>query len=469
MSDLDVINVINAVYVVAAALFIYGISGLRKPSTARSGNRMAAAGMLIAIVATLFDREIARFEFIIPAIAVGAVVGAWMARAVPMTGMPQMVAIFNATGGIASAIVALGELIRTNERPGGEVEVDSAVAIALGIAIGTVTLTGSLVAAGKLHGTINQNPVLLPARNVVTAGAGVVLVALGVVLVVAPDLTWVALGLAAAGLLLGVLLAIPIGGADMPVLVALFNSYSGLAAAATGFAIDNNLLIIAGSLVGASGLILTAIMCRAMNRSLVNVMFAGFGQTGVIVADQEQRPYRTVTTEDAATLLAYARSVVFVAGYGLAVAQAQHELRKLGDLLEGNGTTVRYGVHPVAGRMPGHMNVLLAEADVPYDQLYDLDDTNREFGQTEVALVVGANDVVNPQARTNPDSPIYGMPIMNVDEAQSVIVMKRTMASGFSGIDNDLFYMDRTSMLFGDARASLRSLVAEVEEIINDG
>ena len=468
MSDQDVLNIINAVYVVSAALFIYGMAGLRKPSTARQGNRIAALGMLIAIVATLFDRDIVDYKFIIPAIVVGGVIGAWLARSVPMTGMPQMVAIFNATGGAASALVALAALIQLDQA-GGDIDVDTAVTVALGIAIGAVTLTGSIIAAGKLQGTINQNPVLLPGRNALSAGVAVITLALGVLLVIFPETLFIALGLIVAGLLLGFLLSIPIGGADMPVLVALFNSYSGLAAAATGFAIDNNLLIIAGSLVGASGLILTNIMCRGMNRSLANVMFAGFGQSGAVVTDGEERSYRTVNAEDAATLLAYAQSVVFVTGYGLAVAQAQHELRKLGDLMEGNGASVRYGIHPVAGRMPGHMNVLLAEADVPYDQLLDLDDTNRDLGNTEVVLVVGANDVVNPQARTNPQSPIYGMPILNVDEAQSVIVMKRSMASGFSGIDNDLFYMDQTSMLFGDALASLRSLVNEVGEIIEDG
>ena len=467
MSDQDVLNVINAVYVVSAIMFIYGMAQLRKPSTARMGNRIAASGMLIAIVATIFDREIVSYYLILPAILIGALIGAWMARTVPMTGMPQMVAIFNASGGIASALVATAAIVRLNQAD-ATVEVDTAIAVALGIGIGTVTFTGSLVAAGKLQGTINQNPVLLPGRNALSLVMGVIVVGLGIALVAAPDQTWLVIPLLISGLLLGILLSIPIGGADMPVLVALFNSYSGLAAAATGFAVENNLLIVAGALVGASGLILTTIMCRAMNRSLANVMFAGFGQSGAVVAQEGERSYRSLNTDDAATMLAYANSAVFVAGYGLAVAQAQHELRKLGDLMTSRGATVRYGIHPVAGRMPGHMNVLLAEADVPYDQLYDLEATNREVGQTEIVLVVGANDVVNPQARTNPDSPIYGMPILNVDEADTCIVMKRSMASGFSGIDNDLFYMDKTAMLFGDAQASLRSLVTEVEEIIRD-
>jgi NAD(P) transhydrogenase subunit beta len=477
MSDQDVINLINLCYLVAAVLFIWGMAQLRRPSTARKGNWVAALGMLIAVVATLFDREIVSYEWILAGIAVGAIVGAFLARKVQMTEMPEMVAIFNGFGGAASALLAGGELKRLYDT-GGDIDLDVGVTIALGTAIGAVTLTGSLIAAGKLHNTINTNPILLPARNVISALVGVAVLAMGALMIWATQDESVSdntalliyVGLILAALLLGILLAIPIGGADMPVLVALFNSYSGLAGAAAGFAIDNDVLIIAGALVGASGLILTSIMTRAMNRSLANVMFGGFGQSGAdVTSGGEARPYRSVTAEDAATMLAYAQSAVFVTGYGLAVAQAQHDLKALADIMAKDGCDVKYGIHPVAGRMPGHMNVLLAEADVPYDQLYDLDDINRELENTEIALVIGANDVVNPQARSNPGSPIYGMPIINVDRAQSCIVMKRSMASGFSGIDNDLFYLDRTSMLFGDAKASLKALVAEVEDLKRNG
>jgi NAD(P) transhydrogenase subunit beta len=473
MSDQEVINTINLCYLVAAILFIWGMAQLRRPSTARKGNQIAAVGMLIAVVATLFDREIVSYECMV----VGAIIGAFLARKVQMTEMPEMVAVFNGFGGAASALLAGGELKRLYDT-GGVIDADVGVTIALGTAIGAVTLTGSAVAAGKLHGTLNSNPILLPARNILSALVAVAVLALGALLIWATQDSAVSenttllifLGLVLSALLLGVLVSIPIGGADMPVLVALFNSYSGLAGAAAGFAIGNDVLIIAGALVGASGLILTSIMTKAMNRSVANVMFGGFGQSGAdVTSGGEARPYRSVNADDAATMLAYAQSVVFVTGYGLAVAQAQHDLKALADLLSKGGCEVSYGIHPVAGRMPGHMNVLLAEADVPYDQLLDLDDANRQLDNTEIAIVIGANDVVNPQARSNPGSPIYGMPIIDVDKAQSVIVMKRSMASGFSGIDNDLFYLDQTSMLFGDAKKSLKSLVSEVDEIQKNG
>ena len=466
MSDQDYVNLINGSYVVAAVLFIVGLMLLRTPATARYGNRLAALAMLIAAGVTLLDRNIIEFEFIIGGVIVGSVIGVVLARTVKMTAMPQMVAVFNAFGGGASALLAGSEFIRLADA--GEVREDVAATIMLATAIGALTLTGSLVAAGKLMGWVTQNPILFPLRNVVSALIGVLIVAIGVILVVEPiDNQLAFAALAGLALLLGVLLVTPIGGADMPVVVALFNSYSGLAGAATGFALDNNILIIAGALVGASGLILTRIMTRAMNRSLANVMFGGFGASGTEVADVdgEVRPYRSVHPQDAALMLGYAGSVIFVPGYGLAVAQAQHELRTLADMLQARGVDVKYAIHPVAGRMPGHMNVLLAEADVPYDQLYDLDHINRDFDQADVALVVGANDVVNPAARDREGSPIYGMPILNADHAKSVIVLKRSMASGFAGIDNDLFYLDRTSMLFGDAKKSVASLVSEIEDL----
>lgn len=466
MSDQDYINLISGSYLIAAVLFVVGLMLLRSPATARNGNRLAALAMLIAAGVTLIDRNILEFEFIIGGVLLGAVIGGVMARTVQMTAMPQMVAIFNAFGGGASALLAGSEFIRLADK--GDVPENVGVTIMLGTAIGALTLTGSLVAAGKLTGWVTQNPIVFPMRNVVSGILAVLVVAIGVMLVVDPignELVFA--GLVGVALLLGVLLVTPIGGGDMPVVVALFNSYSGLAGAAAGFALDNNILIIAGALVGASGLILTRIMTRAMNRSLANVMFGGFGALGVEAAgvDGEARPYHTVQAQDAAMMLGYAGSVIFVPGYGLAVAQAQHELRTLADLLQARGVDVKYAIHPVAGRMPGHMNVLLAEADVPYDELYDLDQINRQFDQTDVAVVVGANDVVNPAARDSEGSPIYGMPILNVDHAGSVIVLKRSMASGFAGIDNDLFYLDRTSMLFGDAKSSVGGLVSEIEDL----
>lgn len=466
MSDADVLNAINVAYVISAALFVLGIQGLRKPATARRGNITAAAGMLLAVVATFFDRDIVAigYVWIVVGLVVGAALGTWFARSVPMTGMPQMVAVFNAFGGAASALVAGAELVKLNDE-GFDVDAQTAITIALSCVIGAVTLTGSFVAAGKLQGSINQNPILIPARNVISAGVALITIGLFVYLVVDPSQNITFLVLLIAALVLGILVSIPIGGADMPVLVTLLNSYSGLAAAAAGFVLGNNLLIVTGALVGASGLILTNIMTKAMNRSAANVIFAGFGESGASVKSAEGLTYRSVNADDAAVRLAYARSAVFVTGYGLAVAQAQHDLRTLADLMQERGCDVKYGIHPVAGRMPGHMNVLLAEADVPYDQLYDLEAINREFEQTEVVIVVGANDVVNPAAKTDPGSPIYGMPILEVDKSQSVIVMKRSMASGFSGIDNELFYMPQTSMLFGNAKNSLKDLVAEVEEI----
>lgn len=474
MSDADLNNLINAAYVVAAVLFIWGMAQLRRPSTARKGNQYAAVGMAVAVVATLFNPGIdgsSAYVWIAAGILSGAIIGAYLARTVEMTQMPEMVAVFNGFGGLASALVAGAELIRLNDID-AKVDLDVIITIALATGIGALTLSGSIVAAAKLHGSMNTNPILIPARNIVSLIVAAAVLAFAVLLVLNPDawLWYVLLG--GAALLLGYLVAIPIGGADMPVLVALFNSYSGLAAAASGFVIGNDVLIITGALVGASGLILTSIMTKAMNRSAANVIFGGFGASGADVTGGEdgvERPYRTVNADDASVMLAYANSAVFVVGYGLAVAQAQHDLRALADLMTGRGCDVKYGIHPVAGRMPGHMNVLLAEADVPYDQLYDIDDINRELDNAEIALVIGANDVVNPQAHSNPNSPIYGMPIIDVDKAANVIVMKRSMASGFSGIDNDLFYLDQTSMLFGDAKKSLKTLVTEVEDLIKNG
>ena len=424
--------------------------------------------MLIAVVFTVIDRDIVSYEWIIVGFILGALIGAIAARQVQLTAMPQMVAIFNGFGGAASAIVAAAQILSQNDT--GDVDTVVSVTVALSVLIGSLTLTGSLIAFGKLQGIVATQPVLIPLRHVVNVVLAIAGIAMAALLIYDPSLEWALIAMAVVALIVGILIVIPIGGADMPVVIALLNSYSGLAAAATGFVIDNPMLIIAGSLVGASGLILTRIMTRAMNRSLGNVMFGGFGvadSTGgaALGATAADRPVRSVNAAEAAILLRYADSVIFVPGYGLAVAQAQHQVRDLADMLKERGAQVRYAIHPVAGRMPGHMNVLLAEADVPYDELKDLDEINDDFRRADVAVVVGANDVTNPAARTDRSSPIYGMPILNVDQARSAIVLKRSMASGFAGVENELFHMENTMMLFGDARASVEDLLTEMKEL----
>ena len=461
-------NVTLAAYIVASVFFIVGLLWLRSPETARAGNRLSALGMLIAVVFTVVDRDIVSYEWIIVGLIVGALIGAIAARRVQLTAMPQMVAIFNGFGGAASALVAGAQILSQNDT--GDVEPVVSVTVALSVLIGSLTLTGSLIAFGKLQGIVATQPVLIPIRHVITAVLVIGGLATAGILIYDTNLEWALIAMAVIALIIGVLIVIPIGGADMPVVIALLNSYSGLAAAATGFVIDNPMLIIAGSLVGASGLILTRIMTRAMNRSLGNVMFGGFGvadSTGGAApgATAADRPVRSVNAAEAAILLGYADSVIFVPGYGLAVAQAQHQVRDLADMLKERGAEVRYAIHPVAGRMPGHMNVLLAEADVPYDELKDLDEINDDFRRADVAVVVGANDVTNPAARTDRSSPIYGMPILNVDQARSAIVLKRSMASGFAGVENELFHMENTMMLFGDARASVENLLSEMKEL----
>ena len=460
------IDFTNAAYIVAAILFILGLKKLGSPATARNGNRLSALAMLVAVLATVIGNDIASWEWILGGVIVGSGIGAYSARKVQMTSMPQLVAIFNGFGGAASAVVAAAELIRLVDTK-VDIAENVSITIMASVIIGSVTLTGSFIAFGKLQGFVPSRPLLIPIRNVINVALLIGLVASTVWLVTDPSLTpfLIAAGIALA---LGILVVVPIGGADMPVVIALLNSYSGIAGAATGFVLGNTILIIAGSLVGASGLILTRIMTRAMNRSLVNVMLGGFGvedSTGVGGGDDDDRPVRSIQAEDAATILGYAQSVIFVPGYGLAVAQAQHQVRELADLLKDRGISVRYAIHPVAGRMPGHMNVLLAEANVPYDELKDLDQINSEFQRTDVAVVIGANDVTNPSARTDKSSPIYGMPILNVDQATSVIVMKRSMASGFAGVQNELFFLDRTMMLFGDAKDSVEKILAEVKDL----
>ena len=465
-STADIRLLINVFYLFAAVLFFFGLKRLGSPATARSGNALAAAGMLVAVVVTLLDREIVDFQVIILGIVVGSAVGAVMARSIKMTAMPQLVAVFNGLGGGASALVAASRFPGLVSDP-ADIPVDVSVTIMLGTLIGLVTFSGSMIAFGKLQEVVTTQPVTFPLQKSLSLVLFLGILGMGGYLVVSPELP-VYVALAVACLLLGVLLVIPIGGADMPVVISLLNSYSGLAAASAGFVLGNPMLIIAGSLVGAAGLILTRIMTKAMNRSLANVVFGAFGavasETGR-VDGAAPRHAREMTPEDAAVLLSYSRSPIFVPGYGLAVAQAQHQLRELADLIESKGGKVRYAIHPVAGRMPGHMNVLLAEANVSYDKLFDLEQINDEFDSADVVVVVGANDVVNPAAREDPGSPIYGMPILDVDHAQHVLVLKRSLNPGFAGIDNDLFYKENTSMLFGDARESIVKLIHEIKSL----
>lgn len=450
------------VYLASATLFVFGLKRLGSPATARAGNQMAAAAMLIAIIATVVEMEVVSWTGIVTGLLVGSVIGAILARTVKMTDMPQLVGAFNGFGGGASAVVATAEFYRLVQT--GVLPFTDGLTILISTLIGAVTFSGSFVAFGKLQGIVSGSPITFPAQKTFSALLFLSVLALGGMLLVQTPTSTVYLVMTGIALLLGVLLVIPIGGADMPVVVSLLNSYSGLAASAAGFVLGNTILIIAGALVGASGLILTNQMCRAMNRSLANVAFGAFG--GATAVDKKQigkRPVRDVDAEQAALVLAYAQSVIVVPGYGLAVAQAQHELRKVADLLTERGVDVRYAIHPVAGRMPGHMNVLLAEADVPYDRLFDLDEINGDFPSTDVVLIVGANDVVNPAGR-DPNSAIAGMPILDVDRAKTAIVMKRSLSPGFAGIDNELFYMDSTMMFFGDAKDSMSALVREVKD-----
>jgi NAD(P) transhydrogenase subunit beta len=460
---------IELAYLVALVTFIIGLKRLSSPATARTGNRIAAVGMLIAIVATLADKRIASFGAIAVAMAIGAVIGVVGARKVKMTAMPQMVALFNGVGGGAAALVAAAEYHRLAPLP-GHAGVKEVIPIAFSAVIGSLSFAGSMIAFAKLQELIGGRPITFGAQRIVNAALGIVCIVLAVVLCFTDSQPafFIAAGFA---LVLGVMLVLPIGGADMPVVISLLNSATGLAAAATGFVLHSNILIVSGTLVGASGTLLTQMMGRAMNRSITNVLFGAFGAVkgggagGGAASGPVDGVVREVSAADAAVMLAFAQRVIVVPGYGLAVAQAQHVIRELADMLEARKVDVKYAIHPVAGRMPGHMNVLLAEADVPYPLLVEMDDINPEFPRTDVVLVVGANDVTNPAARTNPDSPIFGMPILEVDKAQQVIVLKRSMKPGFAGIDNDLYLSPTTSMLFGDAKASLTKLVNEVSQL----
>jgi len=450
-------------YLVAALCFIFGIRQLSSPATARNGNRVAAAGMLLALIVTGLLLGSNNDAFIIPTMIVAAVVGTYASRAVRMTAMPQMVAMFNGMGAGAAMFVGVGDFRDLSQF--GDLSATQSVTILLSCLIGSLSFTGSAVAFAKLQELMTGRPIIYPMQRELNGLILAVILVLGITLV-ALGHGAVLLGVfIALAMILGVLFVLPIGGADMPVIISLLNSFTGTAAAMTGFVLGNNVLIVAGALVGASGAILTQLMSKAMNRSLFNVLFAGFGQVqaGAAAEGVEGATVRPTSVEDVAALLAFANQVVIAPGYGLAVARAQHDVKELADQLEKRGVTVKYAIHPVAGRMPGHMNVLLAEADVPYPSLKEMDDINPEFPRTDVVLVIGANDVVNPAAKNQPGSPIYGMPILNVDEAKTVVVMKRSMATGFAGIDNPLFYEPNTLMLFGDARDSLQKLVAEIK------
>lgn len=454
-------------YMVASACFVIGLMWLQSPKRARAGNLLSALGMLLAISATLFVSGITDYSVIIMGIIIGSALGAVMARTVKMTAMPQMVGILNGFGGGASALVAAAEFFKYAADP-STLTLDVSISIMLAMIVGAVTFSGSMIAAGKLQGIVNERPITYPSQNIINFLFFLTIVAAAVFLVMSFGHPWVFLYLTLAALVFGVLFTIPIGGADMPVVICFLNALSGVAAAMSGFVIKNNALIIAGSLVGASGIILTQIMCWAMNRPITNVLFGAFGAVATVSsgsATATTKAVKPIQADEAAILLAYAQFVIIVPGYGMAVSQAQHAVRQLADELAKRGVTVKYAIHPVAGRMPGHMNVLLAEANVPYDQLYDMDQINDEFQNADVALIVGANDVVNPAARSDKNSPIYGMPILNADHAKQIIVLKRSMNPGFAGIENELFYNEKTRMLFGDAKESLTKLINEVKNL----
>ena len=457
-------NLANALYLVTIVSFVVALRFLSSPRRARLGNWLGAAGMALAIVVTLAQDEVTRYGEIGIAMAIGTVVGVVGARLVKMTAMPQMVALFNGVGGGAVALIALAELHKLIGE--GDLPYTERVAIPLSALIGSISFAGSMVAFAKLQELVSGRPITYGGQKAVNALIVGAAVALGAAIVIGADSEWVLVGVIAAALTFGVLFVLPIGGADMPVVISLLNAFTGLAASAAGFVLESNVLIVSGALVGASGTLLTLLMGRAMNRSVANVLFGAFGQVdSARAAATTDGSVRATTPDDVAVMLAYARRVVFVPGYGLAVAQAQHDVRALAELLEERGVDVKYAIHPVAGRMPGHMNVLLAEANVPYDQLYEMDRINGEFPQTDVAVVLGANDVVNPAARTDTSSPIYGMPILDVDRSRAVVVVKRSMSPGFAGIDNPLFYDPKTMMLFADAKKAMEHIVAAVKTV----
>jgi H+-translocating NAD(P) transhydrogenase subunit beta len=457
----------NLLYLVTIVTFVLALRFLSSPKHARLGNLVGAAGMALAIAVTLAQEGLENFAWMAIAMAIGAVAGVVGARSVKMTAMPQMVALFNGVGGGAVALIALAEFHNLAPSAGGLTGEES-VAILLSALIGSISFAGSLVAFAKLQELVSGRPIVYAAQQYVNAAILVVALGLGTAIVAGAEGDALVVGLILAAAVFGILFVLPIGGADMPVVISLLNAFTGLAASAAGFLLHNNVLIVAGALVGASGTLLTLLMGRAMNRSIANVLFGAFGSVTATVggaSERDGRPVRSTSPEDLAIMLGYARRVVFVPGYGLAVAQAQHDVRALAELLEAKGVEVLYGIHPVAGRMPGHMNVLLAEANVPYDQLKEMDEINPELPQTDVTVILGANDVVNPAARTDPSSPIYGMPIIEVDRSANVVVIKRSLSPGFAGIDNPLFYEPKTSMLFADAKQALEQVMAAVKKL----
>ena len=468
-------NLILIAYIISAILFIIGIKRLGKVDTARQGNFLSAVGMLIAIIATLFIMDAIPLEWVITGIAIGAIIGAISATKVAMTAMPEMVAIFNGFGGGASALVASAEFFKIHGGSAANNDTTTLIIIMLSVIIGSLTFTGSFIAWGKLQGRITGQPITYPGQNMVNGLILVGVVIFGYLAVtnmsgfVAEtteiNMLWFSIVIAI-GLILGILSVLPIGGADMPVVISLLNSYSGIAAAMTGFVLQNHALIVSGCLVGASGLFLTNIMCKGMNRSLGNVLFSAFGKVDQSAVQKTTAgvTVKEMSPDNAAYTMQAAESVIIVPGYGMAVAQAQHEVRKLSDELEKTGVDVKFAVHPVAGRMPGHMNVLLAEANISYDKLFDMDEINDDFACTDVALIIGANDVVNPAARHDESSPIYGMPILNVDQAKTTFVLKRSMNPGFAGISNELFGYDNNYMVFGDAKATVSQFVETLKE-----
>ncbi|CAN5115819.1 NAD(P)(+) transhydrogenase (Re/Si-specific) subunit beta [soil metagenome] len=452
-------------YLAASFLFIFGLRGLTKPDKARRGMLLAAIGMLVAIIGTLVKNEVVSYGWIMVGLVLGSLIGYPLGMWVPMTAMPQRIAFSHMFGALAATLVGVSEYY-TDLAQGEGIGIPTMAALAFEVLFGALTVKGSFVAFGKLAEFLPGRPITYKNQNAANLALAVVAVGLFVFVVFNPEASWAFYAMLALATLIGLFLVLPIGGADMPVVISLMNSYAGLAASATGFAIGNEVLIIAGALDGASGFILSIVMSKAMNRSFTNVLFGAFGApTAATARTTEGLTVSSITPEAAALQLAYATSVIVVPGYGLAVAQAQHQIRELAELIEKNGGEVRYAIHPVAGRMPGHMNVLLAEANVPYDRLYEMDEINERFGEADVALIIGANDVVNPAARSDPASPIYGMPILNADKARRVIVLKRSMATGFAGIENDLFYADNASLLFGDAKESLTKLIGEIKTV----
>ncbi|QNL48848.1 NAD(P)(+) transhydrogenase (Re/Si-specific) subunit beta [Olivibacter sp. SDN3] len=457
---------IRTAYLIAAVLFIVGIKMLGKTPTARRGNTLSATAMLIAILATLLDTQILRFSEIFVTILVASAIGVYAARKVEMTSMPEMIALLNGFGGLASALVSTSEYWRMTQETGIGINTVIGISITLSILIGAVTFTGSMVAFSKLKGIMSGKAIVFSGQHYINLMLLIAAIVFSILLIINPSAQIWVISILTTALVLGVLAVIPIGGADMPVVIALLNSYTGIAAAATGFVLNNKALIITGAIVGTAGLILTQIMCKAMNRSLVNVVLGGFGQTtGSGDNGGEDIVVKEVGVEESAMLFDSVSSVIIVPGYGMAVAQAQHAVRELSELLEKRNISVKFAIHPVAGRMPGHMNVLLAEANIPYDKLIEMDHINDEFATTDIALIIGANDVVNPAAKTNSESPIFGMPVLNVENAQTVIVCKRSMNAGYAGIENELFGYPNCLMLFGDAKSSITAVINELKEM----